>query len=478
MNQVKIIAGHFLKVTIRSKAMVVIYIVWLLLVLFAALTGYKTYTDSNALLNRFQQQARQSWEANPDKHPHRMAHFGSFAFRLKHPLSMFDHGMESYTGNAVFLEAHRQNTVNFSEAGFSTGLLRFGEVSLSMLVQIILPLILFFLGFNAISQQRENGTLKILLSQGPGFRTLIWGNTLGLFLLALLLLLPVVLAAAWQLVCTRLPAGSFVSVRSGCLALTFLVYLWLVSTVAVCVSAGSGDSRAALLKLLGLWLLMAIVLPKTLQSIGSALHLAPGKIEFDTAVEKDVLQIGDSHNPDDPHFKHLKDSVLKAHHADSVQQLPFNYGGFQMREGERLSAEVYNRHQQQLHDVYEQQNKISSYAAFIDPLLAIKNISMGLSGTDFNAYRHFQHEAEAYRYILAQTMNEWQMKYIGNAKTGNNKPQIIGKEHWTGFPDFHYTYPSIASVTAQQALALLVMSGWFILSFVLIYFTAGSAKAI
>lgn len=478
MNQVKIIAGHFLKITIRSKAMVAIYIVWLLLVLFAALTGYKTYTDSNALLTRFQQQARQSWEANPDKHPHRMAHFGSFAFRLKHPLSMFDHGMESYTGNAVFLEAHRQNTVNFSEAGFSTGLLRFGEISLSMLVQIILPLILFFLGFNAISQQRENGTLKILLSQGPGFRSLIWGNTLGLFLLALLLLLPVVLAAAWQLACTSLPAGGFVGVRSICLALALLVYLWLVSTVAVCVSAGSGNSRASLLKLLGLWLLMAIVLPKTLQSIGSALHPAPGKIEFDTAVEKDVLQIGDSHNPDDPHFKHVKDSVLKAHHADSVQQLPFNYGGFQMREGERLSAEVYNSHQQQLHDVYEQQNKISGYAAFIDPLLAIKSISMGLSGTDFNAYRHFQSEAEAYRYILAQTMNEWQMKYIGNVKTGHDKSQVIGKEHWTGFPDFHYTYPSIASVTAQQALALFVMSGWFILSFVLIYFTAGSAKAI
>lgn len=478
MNQVKIIAGHFLKVTFRSKAMVAIYIVWLLLVLFAALTGYKTYTDSNALLTRFQQQARQSWEANPDKHPHRMAHFGSFAFRLKHPLSMFDHGMESYTGNVVFLEAHRQNTVNFSEAGFSTGLLRFGEISLSMLVQIILPLILFFLGFNAISQQRENGTLKILLSQGPGFLTLISGNTLGLFLLALLLLLPVILAAAWQLVCTSLPAGGFVSVRSICLALAFLVYLGLVSTVAVCVSAGSGDSRASLLKLLGLWLLMAIVLPKTLQSIGSALHPAPGKIEFDTAVEKDVLQIGDSHNPDDPHFKHLKDSVLKAHRADSVQQLPFNYGGFQMREGERLSAEVYNSHQQQLHDVYEQQNKISSYAAFIDPLLAIKSISMGLSGTDFNAYRHFQGEAEAYRYILAQTMNEWQMKYIGNEKTSHDKSHVIGKEHWTGFPDFHYTYPSIASVTAQQALALFVMSGWFILSFVLIYFTAGSAKAI
>ena len=43
-----------------------------------------------------------------------MAHYGSFALRQKHPLSTFDLGMENFVGNAVFLEAHKQNTVNFS----------------------------------------------------------------------------------------------------------------------------------------------------------------------------------------------------------------------------------------------------------------------------------------------------------------------------------------------------------------------------
>ena len=168
MKQIKIIAGHFLKIIFRSRALVAVYLVWLFLVLYAAVTGYQTYNAQNEIRSQFQQQARKSWEANPDKHPHRMAHFGSFAFRQKHPISMFDFGIENYTGNAVFLEAHKQNTVNFSEAGFSTGLLRFGEISLSMLLQVLLPLILFFLGFNAVAQQREDSTLKILLSQGAG----------------------------------------------------------------------------------------------------------------------------------------------------------------------------------------------------------------------------------------------------------------------------------------------------------------------
>lgn len=480
MNEIKIIAGHFLKITFRSRMLVTIYAVWLLLVIFAAFTGYSTYTTQNTLRTQLQQQARQSWEANPDKHPHRMAHFGSFAFRLKHPLSMFDYGMESYTGNAVFLEAHKQNTVNFSEAGFSTGLLRFGEISLSVLVQLLLPLVLFFLGFHTVARQKENGTLKIVLSQGTGLGAVIWGNSLGLFVLSVLFLLPVVVAAFVQMMLQQqLPADGFVITRGLWLLLVCMGYLWVVSTVAICVSASSTGSRAALLKLLGIWLLMAIVLPKTLQAVGSAVYPAPGKFEFETAVEEDMLKIGDSHNPKDAHFARLKDSVLKAHHADSIQQLPFNYGGFQMREGERLSAEVYNQHLKGLYNTYARQNAISNYAAFINPFIGVKNISMALSGTDFTAYRHFQNHAEAYRYQLAQTMNELQMEHISNtAPAKDAKPLSIGKEHWTAFPDFRYTHQSVQAITQQQLPAVAALVIWFLFSFALIYFTAASAKVL
>ncbi len=116
--------------------------VYLLLALVAELLLYATksgirYYQQNDFREEHQQIARESWESNPDKHPHRMAHFGTFAFRLKHPLSIFDFGIENYTGNAVFLEAHKQNTVKFSEASFSTSAIRFGELSMSIILQLI-----------------------------------------------------------------------------------------------------------------------------------------------------------------------------------------------------------------------------------------------------------------------------------------------------------------------------------------------------
>jgi ABC-2 type transport system permease protein len=480
MSNVKLIAGHFIKTVWKGKMIVPIYTVWLALVLYAIFTGYATYTRQNQIRSEYQGRARKSWEANPDKHPHRMAHFGSFAFRIKHPLSMFDNGMESYTGNAVYLEAHKQNTANYSEAGFSTGLLRLGEISMAMLLQTVLPLILFFLGFNAVAQQRENATLKILISQGAAFKQIIWGNSIGLFVVGAAFLLPLLTGTVSVIAIQHsAAAGSGLFMRCAIIGMGAVVFLWVISVLAICVSAICSTGRSALLSLLGIWLMLAIVLPKTLQAIGSYLYPAPGKMQFMAAVEADILQQGDSHNPDDVHFKKLKDSVLRANKVDSIQQLSFNYGGFVMQEGERLSAGVYNEHLQRLYNIYDKQNRISYNAAFVNPFISFKNITMAFSGTDFAAYRHFQEQAETYRYDLAQTMNVLQMKYISNKKPGSaDKPYSIDKKHWTSFPDFRYQYQPVCAVIKQQWVALVALAVWLSLSVFLIYYIAGKAKVI
>lgn len=478
MNNVKLIARHFIRTVWKGKVIIPVYTVWLALVLYAVINGYATYTKQNQIRKNYQAKARQSWEANPDKHPHRMAHFGSFAFRIKHPLSMFDNGMESYTGNAVFLEAHKQNTANYSEASFSTGLLRFGEISLAMLLQTVLPLILFFLGFNAVAQQRENATLKILISQGAGFGQIIWGNSIGLFAVGIAFLLPVLVISVVTVV-VQSNAGAASFIRFAMISVSAIVFLWIISVLAIGVSAISSTGRTALLSLLGIWLMLAIVLPKTMQAIGSYLYPAPGKIQFQAEVEEDILKQGDSHDPDDVHFKKLKDSVLRANKVDSIQQLPFNYSGFVMQQGERMSAEVYDAHLQRLHNIYDKQNRVSYNSAFINPFISFKNISMAFSGTDFAAYRHFQQQAETYRYELAQTMNVLQMKYISNKKlSSTDKPYSIDKSHWTSFPDFKYHYLPVSAIIKQQWVALFALAVWLGLSVFLINYIAGKAKVI
>lgn len=475
-----LIASQFLKNAFKSKAIYSMMLVVAIILAYAAYSGLKNYTIQNNIRSHYQKVVRESWENNPDKHPHRMAHYGSFAFRLKHTLSMFDFGMESFTGNAVFLEAHKQNTVNFSEASFSTGLLRFGEISMAMLLQVILPLIIFFLGFGAVATEREIGTLKVMLCQGAGWREILTGKFLGLTGLATLFYIPVALVTFILIYIVKdTPVTTEELWRYTGTFASYLLFLQIISIVTVLISAVSNTSKDALIKLLALWLVFIVLLPKTTQALGNYLYPSPSKIEFETAIEKELIKEGDSHNPDDPHYKALKDSVLQAHKVDSVEQLPFNYSGFQMREGEKLSAAVYNRHLNDLLHTYQKQNSITRVAAFLNPFLAIKNISMALAGTDFASYFYFQKQAEDYRYQLAQEMNALQMKLISNAKLGEqDKPYSISRDYWKAFPDFKYQFLDAASALKKEALSIVALLSWSVAGIIVLIYLSKKAKAI
>ena len=175
------------------------------------------------------------------------------------------------------------------------------------------------------------------------------------------------------------------------------------------------------------------------------MYPSPSKIEFKTAIEEEVIKNGDSHNPDDPHFTKIRDSILKANNVSDVKDLPFNYSGFLMSKGEKQSAIIYNEHHNELIETYQKQNSIVNGLAFFNPYLAIKNLSMGLSATDFDTYVNFLNLTESYRYTQAQYMNDLQMKFISNkAKSSEGKVHVVKKEYWKSAPKFEYKFISVS----------------------------------
>ncbi|MDF2192039.1 DUF3526 domain-containing protein [Paraflavitalea sp. CAU 1676] len=477
---IKLIAHHSWKRAFSNSGVFVLNLLIAMLLIYAAVTGWMTVDKQVAMRQQYQEQARHDWLSNPDKHPHRMAHYGHFAFRPRPSLSFFDFGMENFMGSTQFLEAHKQNAVNFSEAGFSTGLLRFGELSIAMILQVLVPLLICFLGFNSIATEREDGTLKVLFSQGVSWQELITGKAVGIIAVVLALYLPVLLLSiGFWLMLTGFAVSADELIRLLSIAGIYFLYFVIYSLIAVLISAWSKTARSALVQLIGIWLLFTTVLPRATQSVGSWLHPAPSATVFQAAVEKDVLKEGDSHNPDDRHYKAIKDSVLKANQVESVEQLRFNYSGFIMAEGEKISATIYNRHLEQLQHIYAQQNRLARYTAFVNPFLSVKNLSMAMTGTDYQSYASFQQQAEEYRYGLAQQMNALQMKYISNHKPGpGDKPAIIGREHWATLPEFSYRPVSLGAAVGHELLSLTALICWLLLLTVLVQVSSQKLKAI
>ncbi|AMP98541.1 ABC transporter permease [Pedobacter cryoconitis] len=463
MKTIFIISGRTWKTAFENKATIALTLILGLTLGLATLIGWQNFNTQNSQRLKYKEIVRQKWLSKPDKHPHRMAHYGYLVFRDKHELSFFDFGIESFAGVSIFLEAHKQNTVNFSEAGFSNGMLRFGELSVAMVLQLLVPLLIFFLGYNSISAEREAGTLKILLCQGVKWHELLFGKVLGIIFISFTLFIPVILMTIilWAALSNwQVSADS--SLRLFLLIAAYCLYFMICAGVAVLVSAFHQTSKAALTSLLVLWVFFTLVMPRITQAVGVKIYPSPAKIEFMAAIEADLQKEGDSHNPDDPHYAKFKADVLKKYKVDEVVKLPFNYGGYVMAEGERISAEIYSRHQKELNKTFENQNSFAVAASYLNPFLAIKNLSMALTASDFKTYVDFQDQAEAYRYQLAQHMNKLQMENISNEKLGEKeKAASISHTHWAEQPDFQYRFKTVNWVITNQLGTILSILLWF-----------------
>jgi ABC-2 type transport system permease protein len=95
MTPILIIAGRTWKNAFQNKATLMLSLILGLALCLATYIGWQNFSAQNAQRLKYKEIVREQWLAKPDKHPHRMAHYGYLAFRNKHELSFFDFGIES-----------------------------------------------------------------------------------------------------------------------------------------------------------------------------------------------------------------------------------------------------------------------------------------------------------------------------------------------------------------------------------------------
>lgn len=438
------------------------------LLLTAGLVGWQGHQKVNADREKNRTTVRELFLGQPDRHPHRVMHYGDVAIKPKSALSFFDFGVESYTGSAVLLEAHRQNTENFSEAGHSTSLLRFGEMTMALALQVFIPLLISFFCFSAVTREKEEGTLPMLLSQGLSMRTILLGKIGGGLLVVFAIVVPPIALFALIL---SLKAGFEID-REAMTRALFLIgayglYFGLWVAGAVLVSSLHRQSRNALLTLLGIWVLGCILMPKSLPALASHLYPVPSKAELDARIHEEIQKGIDGHNPADPRVEILKKALLAQHGVATVEALPINFGGVVMRVGEAHSASVYREHYGDLQEVYMKQNRLTGWAGWINPYLAVRSLSMKLSGTDYFQFVDFQREAERHRIDLMLKLTDLHIQEI---KFENDRAQRIDRGHWEALPVFVYRPPGVASTLSDYRLELFSLFSWCLL---MVVFTVG-----
>lgn len=474
MTNIKRIARKEVTDITRDGRFRIVSVIIFILLLISLITGWKYYQETKQQQDAAQAAARRQWEGQDEKNPHSAAHFGTYAFKPQMPLAYFDRGVDAYTGVAVWLEAHKQNPFLFRPAEDSLSVSRFGESTAANLLQTLFPLIIILLTFGALAFERERGTLRQLMSLGISGQDLAFGKMLGIGTTVAILFVPATLIAVLALVLgsgTALLNDSFV--RFVLTVVGYLAYFSIFLLIALIVSSWARSSRNALVILLVFWLLNCLILPRIASDVAEGLYPTPSGGAFWAAIDRDMKEGVDGHNPASSRTEEYKQKVLNQYGVSRVEDLPINFAGLSLQEGEEYGNGVFDRRYAELYEIYERQNKVYSAFSVATPLLAIRDFSSGLAGTDLRQHRDFAQAAEQYRRYLNRTLN----LHLAYNSRSTDKAYVAGAELWRSLPDFEYTPPMVGTVIRHLAGSSSVLVLWCLGLGVLVYFAIGRLRS-
>jgi ABC-2 type transport system permease protein len=420
----------------------------------AGLTGAAAAGARASTAMAAQQGDYQRWLSQPPRNAHSATHFGLSAFYVPSRLAVFDPGVSAYAGSALFLEAHKQNEPVFTEAVDRGAAPRFGELSLSTVIQIWLPLIIILLGAGGIAAEREEGILPQLLATGVPSWQLATGKALAMAAAATAVILPstIVVIVAAGLDAGVWPADALW--RIGAILLSLLAYLvfWVALTIAV--SARARSWRVAIAGLAIVWCIGVVIAPRLAGDVARARHPLPSRAELDRLeLESRIMGPGG--------VEARRQAILVEHGVASVEQLPVDISVLIARRAEasinaRLDTRIalYDR-------AYADERRDYLRTAVLTPAVAMDIIAAGASGSDDVHHRAFLRRAEDYRRLMMDTLTD------ADERKPGERARRADVSVWKRMPMFEPAVPAMGQTSSRVGLALAALGAWSLLALAL-----------
>jgi ABC-2 type transport system permease protein len=405
------------------------------------------------------------WLAQPERHPHNAAHQGMHVFKPDPALSIVDPGIDPYVGSTLWLQAHRQSELAFMPAQDATGLQRFGELSAAWVLQVLGPLLVIVLGFDAFAGERELGTLRQTLSLGLSARRLLWGKALGQLSALAILLVPAAAIAAVIVIGRGSSIDLDAAARLGWLSLGYSAYLAMAVFAVLAVSALARSSRIALVTLLGLWIATTLLAPRVASDLSRTWHPNPTRLAFNADLGSEMGQVAG---------QAWKEQFGVSQWAPN---LPLDKWGLALQVDDHAGYSVMDRHFARLWDTFGEQQRAQEWLGLVAPVMAVRAFSMAIAGTDFAHYRVFSLAAERHRRLLQDVMSADLVENADPRGTGHFDYRAAG-DLWSRVPPFTYTPPPVSWAIGNSGRSLTVLSLTLLLTMVAAHIAVGRRQMV
>ena len=436
---------------------------WTALIIMALLLvslglGWKNYSDTKREREAAQADSRKTWETQGERNPHSAGHFGVYAFKPKQPLSLVDSGLDNFSGSSVWVEAHYRNPARHRPIEDATALQRFGELTASGVLQLLLPLLIIFLVFDAFAGERTSGTLRQILSIGVKRQSLVFGKILGTTSALFLLLIPATIIGVLALALATSNENLLSNTpRFLLMCLGYLFYFGAFIGITLTVSAWASTTRLALIILLGFWILTCLAIPRLTNDIALNAHPMPSNKEFWDQIYDDMKEGIDGHDPSHIRVKQLEEKLLKQYGVEKKEDLPVNFNALMLQAGEEHSNLLYTKRYDEIWDIYYSQEKTQEYFGAVSPFLPIRSFSMAMAGTDLRHQKYFVDEVELFRREFVKMLN---MDFANNSATKDGYNYFVGEEIWKKAPKFQYLSPNTNWALQYEVWNMILLAVW------------------
>ncbi len=332
----------------------------------------------------------------------------------------------------------------------------FPLIDLNFIVTILLSLIALLFSYDAICGEREEGTLKLMLSNNVSRAKVLLGKTIGG---TLTLLIPFTFSLGLSLIVILInPRISWKGSDWGALGLIFfaaVLYVSLFYCLGILISSRHKTSSSSIMTSLFVWVLFILVIPSLTPYVASFFAKTPSKI----TIEREVSRLTDTERdalgrklqkertaevrkkyPDypttrltreerqrriknDPEFKKADEEMTQA-----VNQA--------WREANRIQNAKVKVIRDDQNRKIERQTKLSIYLSMSSPLSSFTYLATDLSATGMRSLKHFKRLSDSYDGIRGdyQKKKTASLRKIDPTVDVSNSPVDV-----SDMPRFQYT---------------------------------------
>ncbi|MXZ01997.1 ABC transporter permease subunit [Candidatus Poribacteria bacterium] len=162
----------------------------------------------------------------------------------------------------------------------------FTELDWTFIIGLVMSFMAILFTYDAISGERETGTLSLLMANSVPRATVLLGKFMGAFLT---ILIPLFIGVLLNLMIVN--ASKMVSLsgdewaRVGIIFLTSAVYISIFLWLGLFISSQFSNSSSSLLMLLLIWIVFVVLIPNTMGVLASGFKQVPSRSEI-SRIEK------------------------------------------------------------------------------------------------------------------------------------------------------------------------------------------------